>query len=75
MKHFLLFPTIVLGDQDADFTVEQFIASDPPKHDGQRKAVAGAVSPQSLSKMEPIIRERIAKIMGRVTHWRAVSTG
>ena len=60
---FSSFPTIVLGDQDADFTVEQFIASDPPKHDGQRKAVTGAVSPQSLSKMEPIIRQRIAKIM------------
>ncbi len=60
---FSSFPAIVLGDQDPEFTVEQFIAMDPPKHDAQRKAVTPAVSPQSLAKMEPLIRERIGRIM------------
>ena len=60
---FSSFPAIVLGDQDPEFTVEQFIASDPPKHDAQRKAVTPTVSPQSLAKMEPLIRERIGHIM------------
>ena len=60
---FSSFPAIVLGDQDPDFTVEQFIAMDPPKHDEQRKAVTPAVSPRSLALMEPLIRERIGKIM------------
>jgi cytochrome P450 len=60
---FSSYPAIVIGDQDPDFTVKQFIASDPPTHDNQRKAVTPAVSPQSLSQLEPIIRERIAGIM------------
>jgi cytochrome P450 len=60
---FSSFPAIVLGDQDPDFTVKQFIAQDPPRHDGQRKAVTPAVSPQSLSKLEPLIRQRVAAIM------------
>ncbi len=62
-KTFSSFPAIVLGDQDPDFTVKQFIASDPPKHTEQRKAVTPAVAPRSLSQMEPLIRERIGKIM------------
>ncbi len=60
---FSSYPTIVIGNQDPNFTVKQFIASDPPTHDNQRKAVTPAVSPQSLSQLEPIIRERIAGIM------------
>ncbi len=60
---FSSFPAIVIGDQDPDFTVKQFIAMDPPRHDDQRKAVTPAVSPQSLSKMEPLIRSRIGQIM------------
>ncbi len=60
---FSSFPAIIIGDQDPEFTVEQFIAMDPPRHDSQRKGVTGAVSPRSLSLMEPIIRERVAKIM------------
>ena len=60
---FSSFPAIVLGDQDPDFTVEQFIAMDDPKHDNQRKVVTPAVSPQSLTMMEPLIRERIGHIM------------
>lgn len=65
-KDFQLFssePTIVIGDQPADFTIEQFIAMDPPKHDVQRKAVVGAVSPASLSRMESLIRGRVQGIL------------
>ncbi|MFK7731549.1 MAG: cytochrome P450 [Pseudomonadales bacterium] len=60
---FSSFPAIVLGDQDPDFTVEQFIAMDAIKHDNQRKVVTPSVSPQSLTMMEPLIRERIGQIM------------
>ncbi|MEM8497147.1 MAG: cytochrome P450 [Pseudomonadota bacterium] len=60
---FSSFPAIVLGDQDPDFTVEQFIAMDASKHDDQRKVVTPAVSPQSLTMMEPLIRKRIGHIM------------
>ncbi len=60
---FSSFPAIVLGDQDPDFTVQQFIALDPPKHQVQRKAVTPTVSPQNLALMEPLIRERIGRIM------------
>jgi len=62
-KTFSSYPAIVLGDQDPDFTVKQFIAQDPPRHDDQRMAVTPAVSPQSLSKLEPLIRQRVAAIM------------
>ena len=49
---FSSFPAIVLGNQDPDFTVQQFIAMDPPKHDEQRKAVTPTVSPRNLALME-----------------------
>ncbi len=60
---FSSFPAIVIGDQDPNFTVQQFIASDPPKHDNQRKAVTPAVMPQQLARLEPLIRQRVGKIM------------
>jgi cytochrome P450 len=40
-----------------------FIAMDPPKHDVQRKTVSPAVAPQMLMALEPLIRERAAKIL------------
>ncbi len=40
-----------------------FIAMDPPKHDVQRKTVSPAVSPHNLQILEPLIRERAAKIL------------
>lgn len=40
-----------------------FIAMDPPKHDAQRKTVSPAVSPMNLARLEPLIRERAAKIL------------
>ena len=60
------FPAIVMGDQDPEFTVEQFIAMDPPKHDSQRKPVTAAMSPKSLSQLEPVIRRRVAGIMSEL---------
>ena len=56
-------PTIVLPDPDEDFTMPMFIAMDPPKHDEQRKTVSPIVAPAHLAHMEPIIRERAAKIL------------
>jgi cytochrome P450 len=40
-----------------------FIAMDPPKHDEQRKTVTPMVSHASLKYLEPLIRERAAKIL------------
>jgi cytochrome P450 len=40
-----------------------FIALDPPRHDAQRKAVAPLFSTPSLAELEPLIRERAAKIL------------
>jgi cytochrome P450 len=56
-------PTIVLPDPDADFTLPMFIAMDPPKHDEQRKTVSPIVAGPNLARLEPIIRERAAKIL------------
>ena len=43
--------------------MSMFIAMDPPKHDIQRKIVTPAVSPMNLQLLEPLIRERAAKIL------------
>jgi cytochrome P450 len=56
-------PTIVLPDPAEDFTLPMFIAMDPPKHDIQRKTVSPIVAPNHLAYLEPIIRERAAKIL------------
>jgi cytochrome P450 len=56
-------PTIVLPDPAEDFTLPMFIAMDQPKHDVQRKTVQPIVSPNNLAYLEPIIRERAAKIL------------
>ena len=40
-----------------------FIALDPPDHDKQRKVIAPMFAPDSLVVLEPLIRERAAKIM------------
>ncbi|HLK23173.1 MAG TPA: cytochrome P450 [Caulobacteraceae bacterium] len=40
-----------------------FIALDPPRHDAQRKVVAPLFSTPSLAELEPLIRERAAKIL------------
>ena len=40
-----------------------FIALDPPMHDAQRKVVAPRFSTPSLQELEPLIRERAARIL------------
>ena len=54
---------ITIRDARPDLRRPSFIAMDPPKHDVQRKAVSPIVSPANLMQMEPIIRERAAKIL------------
>lgn len=54
---------IVIGDQPADFAPSNFISSDPPVHDVQRKAATPAVAPARLSDMETLIRERIGALL------------
>ncbi len=54
---------ITIRDARPDLRRPSFIAMDPPKHDVQRKTVSPIVSPQNLAQMEPIIRERAAKIL------------
>ena len=55
---------ITIASQDGDQgPLPMFIAMDPPKHDEQRKTVNPAVSPFNLARLEPLIRERAAKIL------------
>jgi len=54
---------ITIFERMSDFKTTSFIQMDPPKHDLQRKTVTGVVAPRNLSTLEPIIRERAAKIL------------
>jgi len=54
---------ITIRDARPDHRRPSFIAMDPPQHDAQRKAVSPIVSPANLANMEPIIRERAARIL------------
>jgi len=56
-------PVIVIGDLPEEYVFPQFIAMDPPRHDVQRKTVSPAVSPAQLMELEPLIRERVGKIL------------
>ena len=56
-------PTITIADQDDDFQLEMFIAMDPPKHDAQRKTISPIVAGPNLHALEPLIRERAARIL------------
>lgn len=65
-KHHDLFsaePFIVIGELPAELDVEMFIAMDPPKHDKQRQAVQGVVSPKNLKEMEGLIRARTQEVL------------
>jgi cytochrome P450 len=53
--------TIFDGPQPRSQT--SFIALDPPDHDQQRKVIAPMFAPPSLAVLEPLIRERAAKIL------------
>jgi cytochrome P450 len=54
---------ISIRDVRQDLRRPSFIAMDPPRHDAQRKTVSPIVSPSNLATMEPIIRERAARIL------------
>ena len=54
---------ITIRDARPDLRRPSFIARDPPKHDEQRKTVSPIVSPANLHNMEPIIRERVCRIL------------
>ena len=65
---------ITIRDVRPDLRRPSFIAMDPPKHDAQRKTVSPIVSPSNLANMEPIIRERAARILdslpvGEIFNW------
>jgi len=54
-------PTLIDGRES--FQRDRFMAMDPPKHTGQRKAVMPVVSPESLMAMEKTIRQRAGDIL------------
>jgi cytochrome P450 len=56
-------PSITIFNPQEDFRLPMFIAMDPPKHDVQRKTVQPVVAPENLAMLEPIIRDRAAKIL------------
>ncbi len=60
---FSSFPTIAIGDSPDGQYIENFIAMDPPKHEQQRKTVAGVVAPRNLVKLEPVIRGHVKDIL------------
>ena len=60
---FSSFPTIVIGDSPNGQYIENFIAMDPPRHEQQRKTVAGVVAPHNLVTLEPVIRGHAAEIL------------
>lgn len=60
---FSSFPTIAIGDSPNGQYIENFISMDPPKHDQQRMAVAGAVAPRNLALLESKIRAHACDIL------------
>jgi cytochrome P450 len=72
---FSSFPTIAIGDSPDGQYIENFIAMDPPKHEQQRKTVAGVVAPRNLVRLEPVIRGQVEDILdslpddGEVFDW------
>ncbi len=56
-------PNIGLVDSITDFETASFISMDPPKHDVQRKVVSPVVAPSNLAELEPLIRERVCRIL------------
>ena len=58
-----IFLTTIENEMDDSFKPETFIAMDQPKHDVQRKAGTPAVAPPALAELEPMIRERVGKVL------------
>jgi cytochrome P450 len=56
--------SIVVGDPDPDFPLEAgFITMDGAKHDAHRKVVQPVASPRNLTRLEPLIRQRVIEIL------------
>jgi cytochrome P450 len=65
---------ITIRDARPDLRRPSFISMDPPRHDEQRKAVSPIVAPMNLAKLEPLIRERVIRILeslpiGETVNW------
>ncbi|SFF57072.1 Cytochrome P450 [Fontimonas thermophila] len=56
-------PFIVMGEPPEGLDLAMFIAMDPPRHDRQRMAVQGVVSPRNLQEMESLIRSRTREVL------------
>lgn len=54
---------ITLFDSNEAAALPMFIAMDPPRHGGQRKAVSPIMAPANLANMESLIRERTANAL------------
>ncbi|HEX7946757.1 MAG TPA: cytochrome P450 [Phenylobacterium sp.] len=54
---------IVISDAYEPREGSSFIALDPPDHDAQRRMVSPMFSSQGIASLEPLIRERAAKIL------------
>lgn len=59
-------PIITIGPQPEGLEIETLIATDPPKHDVQRRAVKGVVTPKNLAQMEGLIRSRTADVLDQL---------
>ncbi len=57
-------PTIVIFDPEPDFPLAPgFIAMDGKRHQAHRKSVQPVASPRNLTRLEPLIRERVCEIL------------
>ncbi|HVC63543.1 MAG TPA: cytochrome P450 [Acetobacteraceae bacterium] len=54
---------ITITDRPMAYRRPSFLSSDPPRHDDQRKVVSPIVAPANLQNMEPIIRERVCRVL------------
>jgi cytochrome P450 len=54
---------ITITDRPIEFRRSSFIASDPPRHDEQRKVVSPIVAPANLQNMSGLIRERVCRVL------------
>jgi len=57
-------PTIVIADPDPEFPLTAgFITMDGPRHQAHRKTTQPVASPRNLTRLEPLIRERVKSIL------------
>jgi cytochrome P450 len=65
---------ITITDRPMQYRRASFISMDPPRHDDQRKVVSPIVAPANLQNMEPLIRERVCRVLdglprGEIFDW------